>query len=189
MAKNDLKEYRIWKGMKSRCYAPCLKNTTYQIKGIVVCDEWKNSFEKFYEDMGPIPSNNHSLDRIDNDGNYCKDNCRWTTADIQCKNRGSFNLNYTYNNKTMCLKDWAKYFKIKYSTLYLRIFQEGLTFEQAINREQRANKIYKIGDYSGTIYELCEIFHIKPCLVYDRVHRGWEVEQSILTPKLHTKKI
>ena len=50
MAKKDLKEYRIWKAMKSRCYAPCLKHLSYQQKGIIVCDEWKNSFDKFYED-------------------------------------------------------------------------------------------------------------------------------------------
>lgn len=76
MAKKDLKEYRIWKAMKSRCYSQCLKHLSYQQKGIIVCDEWKNSFDKFYEDMGPIPSNNHSLDRINNNGNYCKENCR-----------------------------------------------------------------------------------------------------------------
>lgn len=189
MAKKDLKEYRIWKGMKARCYSPCLKHLSYQQKGIIVCNEWKNSFDKFYEDMGPILSNDHSLDRINNNGNYCKENCRWATAEMQTKNRGDFNLNYEYNGKTLCLKDWAEEFKIKYTTLYLRIYQEGLTFEQAINREQRANKIYTIKEYTGTIYQLCEIFKIKPHTVYDRVHSGWDIERAITTPKRIIKKI
>ena len=77
MAKKDLKEYRIWKAMKARCYAPCLKHLSYQQKGIIVCDEWKNSFDKFYEDMGPIPSNKYSLDRINPDKDYTPSNCQW----------------------------------------------------------------------------------------------------------------
>ena len=93
MAKKDLKEYRIWKAMKSRCYAPCLKHLSYQQKGIIVCDEWKNSFDKFYEDMGPIPSNNHSLDRINNNGNYCKENCRWVTRSVSNFNRRKLDKN------------------------------------------------------------------------------------------------
>ena len=93
MAKKDLKEYRIWKAMKSRCYAPSLKHLSYQQKGIIVCDEWKNSFDKFYEDIGPIPSNNHSLDRINNNGNYCKENCRWADDHVQGYNRRISNLN------------------------------------------------------------------------------------------------
>ena len=189
MAKKDLKEYRIWKAMKSRCYSPCLKHLSYQQKGIIVCDEWKNSFDKFYEDMGPIPSNNHSLDRINNNGNYCKKNCRWSTAEMQTKNRGNFNLNYEYNGETLCLKDWAKKFKIKYTTLYLRIYQEKLTFEEAINREKRANKIYSIQGHTGTIYQLCEIFNTKPHMVYDRVCSGWDIEKAIVTPKRIIKKI
>lgn len=189
MAKKDLKEYGIWKAMKSRCYSPCLKHLSYQQKGIIVCDEWKNSFDKFYEDMGPIPSNNHSLDRINNNGNYCKENCRWATAEIQTKNRGNFNLNHEYNGETLCLKDWAKKFKIKYTTLYLRIYKEKLTFEEAINREKRANKIYSIQGYTGTIYQLCEIFNTKPHMVYDRVFRGWDIEKAIVTPKRIIKKI
>ena len=189
MAKNDLKEYRIWKSMKSRCYSACHKKSSYQQKGIIVCDEWKNSFDKFYKEMGPILSNNHSLDRINNDGNYCKENCRWATAEIQTKNRGNFNLNYEYNGKTLCLKDWAKEFNIKYTTLYLRIYQEKLTFEEAINREKRANKIYSIQGHTGTIYQLCEIFGIKPRIVYDRVHYGWDIEKAIITPKKIIKKI
>ena len=60
-----MKEYRIWKSMKSRCNSKCNKNTHYQKDNIKVCDSWINSFENFLKDMGNIPSENHSIERKD----------------------------------------------------------------------------------------------------------------------------
>ena len=120
MAKKDLKEYRIWKAMKSRCYAPCLKHLSYQQKGIIVCDEWKNSFDKFYEDMGPIPSNKHSLDRINNNGNYCKENCRWATAEQQANNKRN-NIRIKINDKILSVKELSTLTNLSKRCLYKRI--------------------------------------------------------------------
>lgn len=189
MNKNDLKEYRILKNMKSRCQAPSLSRYSYQKKGISVCDEWKNSFEQFYHDMGEIPSDKHSIDRINNDLGYNKDNCRWTTQDVQCKNRGSFNKYYTYNNETLCLKDWSKKLNINYTTLRYRIVYLNLDFQDAILLKNRYNKIYTIESNIGTIYELCKIYNINPKLVFGRVHDGWPLEKAIITPKKIIKKI
>lgn len=81
-------EYNAWRGMKSRCLNKNLLHyKDYGGRGITICDEWLNSFPKFYEDMGDKPSPDLSLDRADNDGNYCKDNCRWATAKEQTNNR------------------------------------------------------------------------------------------------------
>jgi len=81
-------EYRAWKNMKKRCYNT--KDKYYQDyggRGIKVCDRWLHSFENFLEDMGKRPSPKHSLDRIDYNGDYSPENCRWVTASEQIINQ------------------------------------------------------------------------------------------------------
>lgn len=81
-------EHSIWLGMIDRCTNE--KNAAYPNyggRGIKVCQEWIDSFLSFYEDMGKRPSRKHSIDRIDNNGNYDKSNCRWTTTIVQNNNR------------------------------------------------------------------------------------------------------
>lgn len=81
------REYKIWRGMKSRCYNPRQENYKhYGGRGIQVCKRWLNSFENFLSDMGPAPINNE-LDRKNNDGNYTPKNCRWITHLENCHNK------------------------------------------------------------------------------------------------------
>ena len=85
--------YQAWAALIQRCENP--KHPHFNLwggRGITVCPEWRASFEAFYADMGPKPSPLHSIDRIDNDGNYSKENCRWTTKDVNTSNqrRASF---------------------------------------------------------------------------------------------------
>lgn len=85
-------EYGSWDAMKGRCTNKNKSDYSYYGgRGITVCEKWMNSFEAFYEDMGPKPSKKHSIDRIDNDRNYEPGNCKWSTPEEQARNRRVLN--------------------------------------------------------------------------------------------------
>lgn len=86
--KRYTKIWRVWRAMKTRCYNKnIIQYRDYGGRGIKVCDEWLN-FENFYKDMGEAPDG-LSLDRINNNGDYCKENCRWSSVREQSRNRRS----------------------------------------------------------------------------------------------------
>jgi len=110
--KSHYPEWGVWSRMKDRCYnTNNEKYHRYGGRGITVCDRWLNSFEDFLDDMGRRPSKRYSIDRIDNDGNYEKSNCRWTTMAIQRRNNSTIHW-VTINGTKLCLKDWCKFLKV-----------------------------------------------------------------------------
>ena len=88
------REYSAWSHIKTRCYdVDYPKYCDYGGRGIMVCDRWLESFESFFEDVGPSPSEKHSIDRWpNNDGNYEPGNCRWATKGQQARNRRTSRL-------------------------------------------------------------------------------------------------
>ena len=89
------KLYRIWRNIKDRVLNPKKERyINYGGRGITICEEWKNDFMSFYNwAMGNGYSDELSIDRIDNDGNYCPENCRWTTPTIQARNQRVYKNN------------------------------------------------------------------------------------------------
>lgn len=114
--------YYIWSSMKERCYNPHNKRyKNYGGRGISVCIEWVNSFIDFKDwAFGNGYEDNLTIDRIDNDGNYCPKNCRWITRKEQNRNY-SRNHKITYNGETLCLADMADKYGVKRTTVLFRI--------------------------------------------------------------------
>ena len=122
--------YNCWRNMKARCQNP--KNPKYPVyggRGITVCESWQ-TFANFYADMGDCPAK-HSIDRIDNDGNYEPSNCRWATDGQQGSNK-STNTNLTFNGKTMTVSEWAREIGIHHTTILQRIYRSGWCVEKAL---------------------------------------------------------
>lgn len=102
----------------------------YGGRGIKICKRWRK-FPNFLKDMGEPPTKQHTLDRINNNGNYCKSNCRWVTRKIQARNKRNNRIE-TYNGKTQCLTDWAKEFNINKETLRNRVVNLGWSIKKAL---------------------------------------------------------
>lgn len=119
MSKKGERLYRIWCGMKERCYLKTFKHyKNYGGRGITVCDDWRNDFMTFYNwAMANGYSDDLTLDRKDNDGNYCPENCRWITQKEQSYNKRC-NILITYKGETKNILEWSK--KIGISTKLLR---------------------------------------------------------------------
>lgn len=130
--KGNTRLYKIWKGIKVRCL--CKNNSHYKWygnRGITICDEWKNDFMSFYNwsiDNGY--KENLTIDRIDNDGNYEPNNCRWVDMITQSNNCRT-NIYFTLNGIKKTLKQWCREYDINYSKVYYRI-THGWTIEDAL---------------------------------------------------------
>lgn len=119
-------EYGIWINMKARCYRK--QSTSYKNyggRGIKVCDRWLNSFENFISDMGLKPSKRHSIDRIDVNGDYNPENCRWATTEQQFRNKRTALL-LEIDGEVKTITEWARWFDISYCTVYKRK-KKGIT--------------------------------------------------------------
>lgn len=130
--------HKIWKNMKQRCL-----NTEnphfadYGGRGITVCEEWKDDFQAFYQ---WATANGYkdglTIERKNNDGDYCPQNCVWTTIDKQQRNKRNVRL-ITYNGETKTLTEWARELNIDYSTLHKRINYSHWSVEKAFQKSKK----------------------------------------------------
>jgi hypothetical protein len=130
--KRKTRLYRIWANVKTRCTN---KNdphyNRYGGRGITVCDEWKNDFEAFCNwAMSNDYADDLTIDRIDNNGNYCPSNCRWVTVKEQNQNKRNVIL-LTYNGETKSAAEWARKLNLGHDTIRQR-YRKGWTVEQCL---------------------------------------------------------
>ena len=117
---------KVWRAMLRRCSDANQKTyVDYGGRGIRVCDRWRdpeNGFLNFLSDMGERPSQKHTIERENVDGDYCPENCRWATPGEQARNKRN-NLLLTFNDKTQCLAAWAEFTGIDRMTLKSRLLR------------------------------------------------------------------
>lgn len=112
------KEYHVWEAMIQRCQNPNNpRYSDYGGRGITFCESWRD-FTNFISEMGDAP-HKHSLDRIDNNKGYCKENCRWVDSKTQQRNMRR-NVLFEINGVKKCRKDWCDHFGVNYSTARYR---------------------------------------------------------------------
>lgn len=172
---SNSKEYRTWAKMKERCYNKNSKDyVNYGARGIIVCDEWINSFETFLKDMGKKPSCS-SIDRIDNNKGYCKCNCKWATRKEQNNNRRN-NVKIIYNNKEYTIVDLSillnlSYDQVRYlgkNNFTLKSKQEKSKISQIAtinNGQAKQTQVFKDNTLlhtAPTLSEACRLVGLNP---------------------------
>ena len=146
--KQPYRLYRCWQAMKARCYQlnNC-KYSDYHGRGICVCDEWNHDYIAFRNwALNNGYSDNLTLDRIDNNGNYCPENCRWATARQQ-NNNTRRNHYVEYNGERRTISEWADHLGIPYNTLNQR-FWGGWSAEKALTTPLKSR------DFEATNYDI-----------------------------------
>lgn len=131
--------YKIWDGMKQRCYClSCKDYPRYGGRGVIICDEWRIDFNKFQDwSLQNGYSDDLTIDRIDVNGNYEPSNCRWTSPKTQSRNMRT-NKNITYNGETHCIAEWAEITGIPRKCLEYRI-RNWFDLDRVFNREVTKN--------------------------------------------------
>lgn len=135
------KEYNAWAKMLERCQNPKASHyENYGGRGISVCDHWRKDFCNFLADMGDCPSSDHSLDRINNDGNYEHSNCRWATRKQQSRNKTN-----TLRMGGVPLIDLCEQVGVKYATAVARM-KRGLPLEKILSTSYIRAKVTEVQD-------------------------------------------
>jgi hypothetical protein len=135
---SNSKEYVSWYNMVSRCTKEDHKYYHYYGgRGIMICDEWLDDFEQFYKDMGQMPEGKYSIERIDNNGNYCKENCKWIHLSEQ--NRNNRNVKLKLDDAIEIRKSFkkgssaislSKQFNVSVSTIYdILLFRSWIIYD------------------------------------------------------------
>jgi hypothetical protein len=181
--------YRIWASMIQRCTNPKIMNSwiNYGGRGIKACDHWLHSFENFLEDMGHCPSSKHSIDRIDNSGNYEPGNCRWATREEQSNNRRN-NVLLTYQGKTQTVSQWAEELEVNHGMIRHRL-KAGASAEKALLLPPKRTKgvaplSFTYQGKTQTVEQWAEELEVQASTIISRYYRGYSIPKILFKGKL-----
>ena len=166
---SNTSEFNIWSKIKERCTNPNVRAWKYYGgKGITLCERWLK-FEYFYADMGPRPSPEHSVDRVDCTKGYSPDNCRWATHEEQANNRTN-NVRITRDGITKTMKQWASELGVTYSVVKERRLS-GVPDSELFAPSVR-KKYNRLVEYKGeqrTIKQWAQVLNLPYKIVWDNI--------------------
>ncbi len=170
--------FNLWRQMIRRCGDPAMKDyPNYGGRGITVCDRWRSDFWAFLADMGQKPTPKHTIDRIDNNGPYALNNCRWAT-DTEQKSNTRRNRTITFQGKTLTVTEWARRVSIHPATLFTRL-REGVPVETALTAAPIRGHV--VGRQS--LGERLEAAGLNRSAYHARIAAGWTEEDALSTPR------
>ncbi len=182
-------EKLAWRCMIARCENP--KQTRFERwggRGIKICRRWRDSFQNFFADVGPRPSPDHSIERVDNDGHYEPKNVRWATSKEQARNRVS-TFFVEFRGETRPLVEFVERFDLNYWGVYRRIHSYGWSVDEALTRPLGAGKRsrswsgvsrqIKFRGQTRSLRQWSELLGIGYMTLYHRLFSyGWSVRRA-----------
>lgn len=136
---SDTLEYGVWNSIKERIRNPNDRNFhRYGGRGIKICDRWMD-FHNFIADMGQRPNSKHSIERIDNNGNYCPENCKWATLTEQANNKSN-TKKITFRGEYHTVAEWARILNLSYFALSSRIRDYGWSIKDAFTKPVKVHR-------------------------------------------------
>lgn len=180
---SNLKIYRTWAHMMERCYVSSHTDyANYGGRGITVCQQWHDP-QKFFFDMGDQPQN-LSLDRINNDGPYSPDNCRWATPKEQQNNK-RFNHQLTFKNETRTIAEWAELLQIPLARIYARVCR-GWPIERILTEPRHLAQLKRQITFQGETLSIAQWANRLGFTEYAlnaRIRRGWSIHDAFTRQK------
>ena len=181
--KSPTPEYQAWRAMKRRCYSPHGKDYPhYGGRGVTVCERWLHSFENFLADMGERPTTDHSIDRVDVNGNYEPGNCRWATDIEQARNHRN-NALVTFEGKTMCIAAWAEEKGIPASLVSTRLIR-GWDVARSLSpvTTEYGRTFLELDGVSLPLGQWAKKTGIGRATIAARLRSGLTVREALITP-------
>lgn len=178
--KTNTRLYGVWCHIKERCknpHSPAYKN--YGGRGICICNEWANDFQRFYEwAMGSGYKDGLTIERVNVNGNYCPENCCWITREEQARNKRNLRM-VEIDGEEVTLKEACRRMNLPYQAVHLRITRYGMSVEDALNKP--------FIDKKNCLAQKCRDHGLPYGTVRARLKSGWSEERALSEP-IHEEK-